>query len=147
MLCLIVRSILLTLATTGATLKVILINYPDYLHGSQKHGQWNNPKLAKRGTLYGGHTLLLSFFSGNMHESSRNGATEHQHRRSPGFPRVGATTHQSGGDCRGQSLNLCLCGECTFPLCIRPFIPPPLRPLPPLKEITPLWRKRTYPPL
>jgi hypothetical protein len=30
---------------------VIIINYPDLYTGSQKHGQWNYPKLAKRGTL------------------------------------------------------------------------------------------------
>ena len=57
----------------------------------------------QKGNIVEGQTLLLSFFSGDMRESSRNGATEHQTRQSPGFPRMGTATHQSGGDWRGES--------------------------------------------
>ena len=43
----------------------------------------------QKGNIGEGQTLLLSFLSGTMHESSRNGATDHQNQWSPGFPRVG----------------------------------------------------------
>ena len=86
----------------------------------------------QKGELCRGADIAFVFLFRQYCKSSHNGATEHQNQRSPGFPRVGTAAHQSGGDYRGQYLNLFMCGKCTYPLCICPFIPPS-RPRPPLK--------------
>ena len=49
----------------------------------------------QKGNIVDRKTLLLSFFSSKMLESSCNGATDQQNQWSPDFPRMGTATHHN----------------------------------------------------